>query len=277
MGKYKKWSSAEPGFLLILLDQSGSMLQHFEDTTRTDFATRAVNKVIDNIISKNFAGDAPKNRCFISVIGYNQNVKNLKSGWLKDLDEAPLRYETLKKKMPDGTGDIMEIEVKQPVWIEPIDQDGTTNMLGAFNLAKELVEKWMSDHVNSPAPVIINISDGVPYYDGKDPRECMKETVDKAKEIMALSNDDGNVLIFNAQIDSVPNVVFPSSRSELTQEAGQFLFDITSEVPEPYKNAAQASGLPTKEGSRGCIFGADGVQLIQLINFGSSRGQDRVV
>lgn len=269
----KQWSSATPGLLIILLDQSGSMMEDYEGTTRTKFATLAVNKVIDNIIQKNFDGDAPKNRCFISVIGYNHNVKELCSGWLKDLDASPLRYETLKKKTPDGTGGLVEVEVKQPVWVEPIDKDGATNMLGAFQLAKELVEKWMADNADGPAPVIINISDGVPYYDEKDPRECMQETVALANEIMHLSNNDGNVLIFNAQIDSVPTTVFPSNRNDISQEAGQFLFDITSVVPESYKAAAAKNELPTKDGSRGCIFGADGVQLIQLIDFGSSKGQ----
>lgn len=269
----KQWSSATPGLLIILLDQSGSMMSDYEGTTRTKFATLAVNKVIDNIIQKNFDGDAPKNRCFISVIGYNHNVKELCSGWLKELDESPLRYETLKKKTPDGAGGIVEVDVKQPVWVEPIDKDGATNMLGAFQLAKELVEKWMADNANGPAPVIINISDGVPYYDGKDPRDCMRETVALANEIKSLSNSDGNVLIFNAQIDSVPTTVFPSDRNDIQQEAGQFLYDITSEVPESYKAAAGKNELPTNDGSRGCIFGADGVQLIQLIDFGSSKGQ----
>ena len=271
----KQWSSATPGLLIILLDQSGSMLENYDGTgtTRTKYATLAVNKVIDNIIQKNFFEDAPKNRCFISVIGYNHNVKELCSGWLKDLDANPLRYDILKKKTPDGTGGLTEIEVSQPVWVEPIDKDGATNMLGAFQLAKELVEKWMSDNPEGPAPVIVNISDGVPYYEGKEPRECMKETVALAKEIMSLSNSDGNVLIFNAQIDNVPSVVFPTNRNELTQEAGQFLYDITSEVPGSYKKAAEKNDLPTKEGCRGCIFGADSVQLIQLIDFGSSKGQ----
>lgn len=278
----KQWSSATPGLLIILLDQSGSMREPYEGTTRTIFASLAVNKVIDNIIQKNFDGDAPKNRCFISVIGYNHDVKSLCSGWLKDIDANPLRYEKLTKKMikksPDGAGGIIEekvdVEVTQPVWVEPIDKDGATNMLGAFQLAKELVEKWMADNADGPAPVIINISDGVPYYDMKDPRDCMKETVALAKEIMNLSNNDGNVLIFNAQIDeSNGKVVFPSDRSEVSQEEAQFLYDITSEVPESYKAAAAKNELPTKNGSRGCIFGADGVQLIQLIDFGSSKGQ----
>ena len=270
----KQWSSATPGLLIILLDQSGSMLSDYEGTTRTAFASLAVNKVIDNIIQKNFDGDAPKNRCFISVIGYNHNVRELCSGWLKDLDEKPLRYETLKKKTPDGTGGICEIEIKQPVWVEPIDKDGATNMLGAFSLAKDLVEKWINDNPDWPAPVIINISDGVPYYNGKDYHDCMEETIVLAKEIMGMTNSDGNVLIFNAQIDSSNvSVVCPNDRSKFSQEGAQFLFDITSEIPESYKAAAAKNELPIEDGSRGCIFGADGVQLIQLIDFGSSKGQ----
>lgn len=73
----KQWSSATPGLLMILLDQSGSMLNDYEgNESATVFASRAVNKVIDNIIQKNCNGEAPKNRCFISVIGYNHNVKD---------------------------------------------------------------------------------------------------------------------------------------------------------------------------------------------------------
>ena len=69
MGKNEKqWSSATPGLLIILVDQSGSMMSPYEGTTCTEFASLAVNKVIDNIIQKNFDGDAPKKqmlyRCY---------------------------------------------------------------------------------------------------------------------------------------------------------------------------------------------------------------------
>ena len=73
----KQWSSATPGLLIILLDQSGSMTQPYEGTSRTKFATLAVNKVIDNIIQKNFDGEAPKNRCFISVMHFYIQLRNL--------------------------------------------------------------------------------------------------------------------------------------------------------------------------------------------------------
>ena len=241
----KQWSSSTPGLLIILLDQSGSMLSPYAaGKSRTEFASLAVNKVIDNIISKNYDGEAPKNRCFISVIGYNHDVKELCSGWLKDLDENPLRYETAKEKQYNGNGGIIEVEVKQPVWVEPITQDGATNMLGAFKLAKDLCEKWMKDNV---------------------------ELVDSIK---SLSNNDGNVLIFNAEIGEDSNkVVFPTERGTIQQVEAQFLFDITSEIPDSYKDAARKKELDVKEGSRACIFNAGAVDLIQLIDFGSSKGQ----
>ena len=188
----KYWSSATPGLFIILVNQNISDLKIAKQVVNV------VNNSIDKIIQMNFDGDAPKNRCFISVIGYNHNVKELCSGWLKDLDANPLRYETLKKKTPDGAGGIIEVEIKQPVWVEPITQDGATNMLGAFQLAKNLAKKWIEDNSCAPAPVIINISDGMPFYEGKDTRICMQETVSLAKEIMNFSTKDGNVLIFNA-------------------------------------------------------------------------------
>lgn len=276
----KQWSSAEPGLLVILLDKSGSMNENYEGSeTAAAFASKAVNKVIDNIIQRSFDGEAPKNRCFVSVIGYNTNVTELRSGWLKDLAEKPLRYEKMQQKFPDGTGGILTIDVENPVWIEPTDIQGVTNMKGAFEQARSLVKKWMQDYPDNPAPVIINISDGVPYYEGKNVGACMAETVNVAREIMSLSCNDGNVLIFNAHIaKSGGQVICPSDRESLNKEEAQFLFDITSVIPNSYRAVAEAKfGMRINDNAKGCVFEADGVQLIQLIDFGSSKGQQDVV
>ena len=271
-----QWSSATPGLLIILLDQSGSMLSPFGASgSRTVVASRAVNRIIDTIIQKNFDGDSPKNRCFISVIGYNHNVKEICSGYLKDLDNNPLRVENIKKRQPDGAGGIIEVPYQMPIWVEPIMQDGATNMKGALELAKELVEKWIQDKPENPAPVIINISDGTPYYDRKDVMICMNETQQVAQSIMNMSTKDGNVLIFNARIgnETAANVVFPNSTENMSEEQDVFLYNISSIVPDSYKIAANMAELNVKEGSHGCIINADEIQLIQLINFGSSKGQ----
>ena len=269
-------SRCNPTIWIIVIEQSIRMNSLLKSVSKSKavVATQLVNQLIDTVIMRNYDGEVPKNRCFISVIGYNHDVKELCSGWLKDLDENPLRYETAKEKQYNGNGGIIEVEVKQPVWVEPITQDGATNMLGAFKLAKDLCEKWMKDNADGPAPVIINISDGVPYYDRKDPRECMKETVELVDSIKSLSNNDGNVLIFNAEIGEDSNkVVFPTERGAIQQVEAQFLFDITSEIPDSYKDAARKEKLDVKEGSHACIFNAGAVDLIQLIDFGSSKGQ----
>lgn len=273
-----QWSSATPGLLIILIDQSGSMLSSYSgNESRTVFASKVINRVINEIIQKNFNGDKPKNRCFISVIGYNHNVKELCSGYLTELYNNPLRIETVKKKVPDGAGGLVEQEVKMPVWIEPIKQDGATDMRGAFMMAKQIVEKWMLDKPKNPAPVIINISDGIPYYEGKDTHICMQETIQVAKEIMNLSCEDGNVLIFNAHIDNNGNstIKCPSRKEEVSMagEGAEFLYEITSVIPEGYKEAAAKNELVIGDSARGCIFAANDIDLINLINFGSSKGQ----
>ncbi len=273
----KQWSSATPGLLIILIDQSGSMMQPYADgDTRTEFSAKVINRMINTIIKKSFYKDKPKNRCFITVIGYGYEIKVLCSGFLEELYKKPLRIEKREQQISDGNGGLVSKTVNQPIWVEPIDKDTWTNMRDAFKSAKQLASDWIADKPNCPAPVIINISDGMPYYDHQSEDICMRETAEIAKEVMALSNDDGNVLVFNVEIgDGGHKIVTPSSESEVA-EAGapaQFLYEISSEIPEGYKSAALKNGLSTKEGARGCIFNADGVDLIKFIDFGSSQGQ----
>lgn len=271
-----QWSSATPGLLIILIDQSGSMLAPCPgdpDHNKTQFASLAVNNVIDNIIQKNFDGVEPKNRCFISVIGYNHNVSEITSGWLKDLLNNPKRIETMKKKVLDGTGGLIEQEIKKTIWVEPITEDGATNMRGAFAFAKDLCKSWIDQNPDRPAPVIINISDGMPYYDRKPVETCMEETIALAEEIKQTRNMDGNILIFNALIGNDSTTIeFPSDKNSIQNTAAKFIYDISSEVPESYKSAAEKNGFNVQSGSHGCIFNADAIGLVRLIDFGSTKG-----
>lgn len=277
MGKNEKqWSSATPGLLIILIDQSGSMTLPYEgNDSRTQFAARAVNRVINDIIEKNFNGTEPKNRCFITVIGYDVEATTLCSGYLKELYANPKRIEEVAKKVPDGAGGLVETKQKMPIWVEPIKIDRWTNMKEAFVMAKGIVEQWINDKPDNPAPVIINISDGAPYYDHKPNDECMKETEAVVEDIKNMSTNDGNVLVFNAHIgDGGQMVAYPASEDEVAidGEEAEFLYRISSEIPSGYKEAATKNELNIKDGSRGCVFHADAVGLIKLIDFGSSKG-----
>ena len=273
----KQWSSATPGLLIIMIDQSGSMLMPYDGPdSRTVFASKAVNRIIDTIIQKNFDGKAPKNRCFIALIGYNHLVKNLTSGYLKDLDEKPLRVETVKQKISDGAGGILTIDKSMPIWVEPITQDGATNMKGAFEMAKDIIDKWISDKPNNPAPVIINISDGVPYFQGFDVSECMQQTIAVVNQIKAIDMEDGKIQIFNAMIGDGQGEKekFPKSINDLKDDAAKFLFEISTEIPSAYKSVGEAKfGMKIEDEARGAVYNVDAVDLINLIDFGSSKAQ----
>lgn len=268
-----QWSSATPGLLVVMVDQSGSMTLDYEGgDTRSEFAAKAVNRVINTLIQKNFDGKAPKNRCYVAVIGYDAEVKVLASGFLKDLENSPKRIANVTKKVSNGQGGIIEIEAKMPVWIEPIYEDMCTNMMGAFAMANDIVKAWINDHPEYPAPVIINISDGLPY-DGREIEECMQETVSIVNDIKRQETTDGNVQIFNAMIGDGNKVVFPKDNSELDSIEAQFLYEISTEIPEAYRGAAEKNELNFEKGARGAIYNADAEHLVKLIDFGSSKGQ----
>lgn len=270
-----QWSSATPGLLIILVDQSGSMMKPYDgEDSRTQFAAKAVNRVINTIIQKNFDGKQPKNRCFITVIGYDAEVKKLVSGFLQKLEANPLRVEEVTKKVSDGAGGLVEIKAKMPIWIEPIDKDRWTNMTGAFQMAKETVEAWMADKPDNPAPVIINISDGRPYYDKKEISECEKETIEVVNAIKAIDTNDGKIQIFNAMLGDGEKVVFPVSDADLVSDEAKFLYEISTEIPDAYKGAAEKNELKYEAGARGAIYNADAEHLVKLIDFGSSKGQN---
>lgn len=167
-------------------------------------------------------------RLHISVIGYGYEVKELCSGFLEDLYSNPIRIEKKTQKISDGNGGLVEASVNQPIWVEPINEDRWTNMRDGFKMAKQLVEDWISDKPECPAPVIINISDGMPYYDYQEPSVCIRETTDVAKQIMNISNSDGNVLIFNAEIgDGGHKIITPSTEAdvEVAGQPAQFLYE----------------------------------------------------
>ena len=254
------------------------MLLPFKDSkeTRTVFATRVVNRVIDSIIQKNYNGDHAKDRCFIVAIGYSVGAEELCSGFLSALDESPKRTEIIKKKISDGAGGLVEIDKTMPIWVDPIDKDGWTDMAAAFKMAKQIIEEWIKDKTDSPAPVIINISDGVPYYNHKGTQDCAQETAAIAKEIMNMKTSDGNVLIFNAEIgEGNTQIILPNTMEEVKAggEGAKFLYEISSVIPDGYQEAAVKNGLEIKDGSKGAVFAADAENLIKLIDFGSSKGQ----
>lgn len=278
------WSSSNPGRLIILLDQSGSMTLPYEgNDNRTEFAAKALNRIIDTIIKKNLkhenGKEVYKERCFLSVIGYDSKVHDLlptpksdkdKKHFLKFLNDNPIRIKKVKKMVSDGAGGLTEIEYPMPIWVEPIKEDKWTDMKRAFELAKKLIEIWITENPTTEAPIILNISDGLPYYDEKSVSDCMSETEQVVSQIKSIHCPNEYVKIFNVMIGNGTKTEFPTSTNGLNNEA-KFLYEISTELSDDDCEIAKNCGLNASKGSRGVIYQADGVSLIQFINFGSSQ------
>lgn len=268
MSHEKQMSSDTPGYLVFLIDQSGSMSEDYEGESKAEFTATAINKMLDNIIITNTAGPTVKDRCFITLIGYggNNGVEELQSDYLSGFAEAPIRVEKKKRTVSDKAGGFIELEEDFPVWIEPVT-GYMTPMGEAFEQTKQLVQAWINKQPDSPAPIVINITDGLP-----NDEQLVRQ---HATELKSLQCKDGNVLVFNIHIEKGRReIYFPTEHSSLPDEY-KFMYDITSIIPESYYEGAEKAGLGNylKPNCRGYIFNANPTDLIRFLRFGSSKTQ----
>lgn len=270
----KQWSSATPGYIIFLVDQSGSMKDSFsEGKTRAEFTALVINRTITELIHTNSSGDKIKDRLFISIIGYGgaggNSIEDIRSDYLSKFADNPTRIEKIKKKISDGAGGLVEVDQEMPIFLDPIAV-GLTPMGDALKFAKDLIEGWLQRKPENPAPIIINISDGMPY-NGIDNNETNK-AVSISEEIMNMSSNDGSPLIFNAHIGNGQSNSFDFAETSdaMSDEQSKFLFTISSRIPESYKQAAAKQEFVVMPGSRGFVSNADPEKLIKFINFGSS-------
>lgn len=283
MNNSKQWSSATPGYIIFLVDQSGSMGEDYTGgNNKAEFTALVINRTINDLIFTNSAGDKIKDRVFISIIGYGgqggNSVDDIRSDYLSAYADSPLRTEKVKKKVSDGAGGLVEIEEEMAIYLEPTcPRNGLTPMGEALDFAKQLIEGWISKKPDNPAPVIINVSDGMPYTGGNAIEDAEK-AVSVANSIMNVNTNDGNPIIFNVHLGQPPfnESKFESSESKISDEEGKLLFKISSKVPETYRDAARKHEFVTSEDSRGFVSNAGPETLIKFINFGSSGGTDRI-
>lgn len=255
-------SQRNPGLILVLIDQSESMGDaYYEGFTKAEFAARAVNKCIYEIIATNTAGETVKDRCLLGVIGYGQVNELLVAGRLSELREhsTGVQEYTERRRRPDGR--MAESTRKIPVWITPRSENGTP-MEEGFDLARQFIEDWIRECPDNFPPIVINITDGLP--------EEPVATRRSAQKLLGLATTDGNTLLLNCHIsDSADReILMPASDHDLPEEA-RFLYSISSPLPPAMVSAAQAANIDTFEGSRGFMMNASAEKFSKLLIFGT--------
>jgi hypothetical protein len=255
-------SSSKPGLIIIALDQSGSMSDPYAKSTKAEFAALAVNRVIAEIITACTVGDEIRDRCYVAVVGYGASVSVLFLDKVSDLAKNP-NITTVKKKVSDGAGGLVEVDEVIRGFVKPTANGGTP-MAEAFQQVYKGVEKFVSNNTNSFPPIVINVTDGEPNN--------FDAATTEAKKLAQISTTDGNVIVMNAHISTASGgkIELPSNNSGFSSNKfANFLFDISTVLPYGLASRAKDVGFNVEYGARGFVFNADAETLISILNFGS--------
>ncbi len=252
-----------PGCFVILVDQSYSMNGQWETGTKAEIAALIVSRMIRELGLACDTSTEIKDRCHVSVIGYGNQVECLIDGMISEVYLSPIATQKGTRLLPDGAGGVVEIETDIPIWLQPMADNGTP-MHTAFEYAAEVAEKWCSEHPNNFPPVVFNITDGAANQPGL--------TIDAAEKTMNIQTEDGNVLVFNVHIAGGRNneVIFPHNPAPFADDIlAEFLFAISSVLPEPLRREAKSQGFDPQPDARCFGYNVCEVKLIQMLKFGT--------
>jgi uncharacterized protein YegL len=298
-GSYSEpFSRKKRGFLIFLLDQSGSMREELiwkgYKLTLAQMATTIMNNllvtVIDNAKVDSQTG-LRKDYCDILIYGYGNEVGPLlnRTGTpvsVPMLADKPVGRHKVRVTMYDPMkGQDVSVEQEQPFWITPHGQSEYTEMAAAIRAACQAVESWLKADPRrrfSFPPIVINITDG--RHNGRS----NDNPVHEAMKLQNLRTDDGAVLLFNCHLTTAANtqkLSFPSSVEEIQRMnlsdgdrlGARQLFEMSSIVPRTMTLRAQhVFGRNLPSGARGFMYNASPQDLLTFLSWGTRQSSEFV-
>ena len=280
-----RFTRANPGLLVFMVDQSGSMGDPWADgKSKAEMTSLVINRCIQETIQKTTdIKEGVKDEVKIVVIGYggiekSDNAYVIVKGSNAELADSPLRTEMVTKKQPDGAGGLVETKYNMAIWVEPKAVWGTP-MASAFEMAYQLIDGWVKKTQNrqvnpeagnglpqdDPVPIIINITDGMPT-------DSKEDVVANANKIKSITCPDGNPLIFNVHLDPKAGGEIMFTTQKPSDEYAELMFNISSELPEAFVADAKSLGFEVSGGEKTFISNCSKVEtFISFLNFGTQR------
>ncbi|MHB0877296.1 MAG: VWA domain-containing protein [Anaerolineae bacterium] len=281
MAYEKQWASTQPGCIIFLLDQSGSMDESFGGSQvgagrqKKDVVATVLNNFLNELKKTNTVGVEVRPRADVAVLGYSgRGAGRALSGplagkdfvTLPELQDNPVRIEVRSRKEMDDSGNIVELPDYFPIWVEAA-ADGGTPMGEALRQARQLAEAWVAAHPGSYPPVIVNVTDGMATDSGDDELRRLAEA------LRNVSTSDGQALLCNCHITSLsrPEVDFPSAEAEVPNDRyARLLYAMSSAIPDSARANIRASvGVDLPAGARFFIFHGDAASVRQMFVFAS--------
>ncbi len=267
-------SRENPTCFLFLVDQSSSMKDEVsagDDTEKKSSGVAdTINRWLQELSIKCAKVEGVRDYYHVGVVGYGNKVGPAFSGEIADRDLVPIseiadnpaRLEERTKKVPDGTGGLVEQTVRIPVWFDPVAFGGTP-MCRAASEAYRILEEWLKVHPDCFPPIVIHITDGE-ATDGNP--------LDRLRGLTTLSSSDGNVMLFNIHLSAHPqadSITFPDAVADLPDDYARLLFETASPLSPTMRALAKEHGIPTSESSRAFVLNADMVLLVQAVDIGT--------
>jgi hypothetical protein len=265
-------SRTNPSCFVFLIDQSGSMSETFgaqPDKKKAHEVATAINRLLQTLVLRCAKGQEVLDRFHVGVIGYGSNKVGPAWGGslagktlvpISTLAANPLRVELRTKKV-EGTGGLIEQNVKFPIWVEPV-AEGQTPMCEAFDQAWNSLNDFVGKYPLCYPPIVINLTDGR-ATDG-DPEQY-------ARCVRDLASRDGNVLLFNVHLSKRQDrpIELPDRDHVLPDDFAKMLFRMSSVLPPPMRETATREGYLVNEQTRGFVFNADLVSVIRFLDIGT--------
>lgn len=271
-------SRANPTAFFFVVDQSYSMSEQLAGSTNSKSVMLAtvINRILNDLVIRCSKGEDVFNYFDVSLIGYGNSaygasrVGSAFEGQLsgrdivpiEELAEYPVRIEQRTKKVDDGAGGLVDVQIEFPIWLEPVYSHDTP-MNEAMNYTFNLVSDWITQHPDSFPPVVIHITDGQP--NDADPRKL-------AEAIRSLSTNDGNVLMFSLHLSEGEDeqIIFPSDASSLPNDYARLLFEMSSGLPDKwFAIAAESMGMSIESGAKAFVYNADVTAMIRFLEIGT--------
>lgn len=272
-------SRGNPSCFLFMIDQSGSMSDSFGSgetkQAKANQVADAINRLLTNLVIRCTKSEGVRDYFDVGVFVYGKSVGPGFGGALagrelvpiSEIADNPARVEERTRKVADGAGGLVDQTFKLAVWFDPV-ADGGTPMCAALQTAQRVLESWVGAHPSSFPPIVINITDGE-STDG--------EPATAADALRNLSTVDGNVLLFNLHLSAsrAQPVMLPSNEEVLPDQFARLLFGMSSVLPEGLLGGAKSEGFEVTKQSRGFVFNADPVAVIQFLDIGTKQANLR--
>jgi len=256
-----------PKLIVCMVDESTSMGELYSGEKKQVWVDRCINTAIRNLVWMCDSADGVRDWVHIAALGYGGPDRN--SPYVRSLFSQPdwvLPISRVAGALVGKDADELALYIES-------SPDGWTPMASAMKLTGSIVKDWVEQRSDAPAPVIINVTDGLPTDDESSdgPVERWVAALDE------LETTDGPVLLMNAGVpdadEQLEPCLFPTSADLPEIDQVQRLWKLASPLPEELVPNAVARGLLPRGadagGRRMYVHVSNPAELSQLFDFGT--------